>query len=112
MEWAGLPEHTVAGTTDGETVEELVAEGLALGDGRKTAGLHFGGIERDGAGCELEALLDERRQLNISRVSRKSILSRISSLNPTEYRRYGCPSLPHGSSSPAHRALPVCVSHG
>lgn len=40
-------QDTIAGTTDGETVEKLVAEGLALGDGGKTAGLDLGGVQRD-----------------------------------------------------------------
>lgn len=52
-------EDTVAGTADGETVEELVPEGLALGDGRETAVLDLGGVEGDGVLGELEALLDE-----------------------------------------------------
>lgn len=56
-------EDTVAGATDGETVEELVAEGLALGDGGETAVLDLGGVEGDGVLGELEALLDERGEL-------------------------------------------------
>lgn len=56
-------EDTVAGTTDGETVEELVAEGLALGDGGQTAVLDLGGVQGDGVLGELEALLDQRGQL-------------------------------------------------
>ena len=56
-------EDTVASTTDGETVQELVAEGLALGDGGQTAVLDLGGIEGDGVLGELEALLDERGEL-------------------------------------------------
>ena len=63
---AGLHDEaqdTVAGTTDGETVEQLVAEGLALGDGGETAVLDLGGVQRDGVLGELEALLDERGEL-------------------------------------------------
>jgi hypothetical protein len=45
-------EDTIAGTTDGKTVEQLVAEGLALG-----------GVEGDGVLGELESLLDERGEL-------------------------------------------------
>jgi hypothetical protein len=56
-------ENTVASTADGETVEELVAEGLALGDGRETAVLDLGGIERDRVLRELEPLLDEAGEL-------------------------------------------------
>lgn len=56
-------EDTVAGTADGETVEELVAEGLALGDGGETAVLDLGGVEGDGVLGELEALLDEGGEL-------------------------------------------------
>lgn len=54
---------TIAGTTDGETVEELVAQGLALGDGGETAVLDLGGVEGDGVLGELEALLDQGGQL-------------------------------------------------
>lgn len=56
-------QDTVAGTTDGEAVEELVAEGLALGDGGQTAVLDFGGVEGDAVLGELEALLDEGGEL-------------------------------------------------
>lgn len=56
-------EDTVAGTTDGQTVQELVAEGLALSDGGQTAVLDLGGIEGNGVLGELEALLDEGGEL-------------------------------------------------
>lgn len=56
-------EDTIAGTSDGETVEELVAEGLALGDGGETSVLDLGGVERDGVFGELESLLDEGGEL-------------------------------------------------
>lgn len=56
-------EDTIAGTADGETVEELVAEGLALGDGRETAVLDLGGIEGNRVLGELETLLDEAGEL-------------------------------------------------
>jgi hypothetical protein len=56
-------EDTVARTADGETVEELVAERLALGDGRQTAVLDLGGIEGDRVLGELEALLDQAGEL-------------------------------------------------
>lgn len=63
---AGLHDEaqdTVAGTTDGETVEELVAEGLALGDGGQTTVLDLGGVEGNAVLGELEALLDEGGEL-------------------------------------------------
>lgn len=56
-------EDTVAGTTDGETVQQLVAEGLALSDGGQTTVLDLGGIEGDRVLGELEALLDEGGEL-------------------------------------------------
>lgn len=56
-------EDTIASTTDGKTVEELVAEGLALGDGGETAVLDLGGVEGDAVLGELEALLDEGGEL-------------------------------------------------
>lgn len=56
-------EDTIAGTTDGETVEELVAQGLALGDGGQTAVLDLGGVEGDAVLGELEALLDQGGEL-------------------------------------------------
>lgn len=56
-------ENTIARTTDGETVEELVAEGLALGNSTETTVLDLGGIKGDGVLGELEALLDEGGQL-------------------------------------------------
>lgn len=56
-------QDTVAGTADGETVEELVAQGLALSDGGQTAVLDLGGVEGDAVLGELEALLDEGGEL-------------------------------------------------
>lgn len=56
-------EDTVTGTADGQTVQELVTEGLALSDCGQTAVLDLGGIEGDGVLGELEALLDERSEL-------------------------------------------------
>lgn len=57
------PQDTVASPSDGQTVEKLVSEGLALGDGRETTVLDLGGVQRDGVLGELEALLDERGEL-------------------------------------------------
>lgn len=56
-------EDTVAGAADGQAVEELVAERLALGDGGQTAVLDLGGVQRDRVLGELEALLDQRGEL-------------------------------------------------
>lgn len=63
---AGLHDEaqdTIAGTTDGQAVEELVAEGLALGDGGQTTVLNLGGVEGNAVLGELEALLDEGGEL-------------------------------------------------
>ena len=57
------PQHTVAGPSDGQAVEQLVPERLALGDGGQTAVLDLGGVQRDRVLGELEALLDERGEL-------------------------------------------------
>lgn len=56
-------EDTIAGPSDGETVEELVAKGFALSDGGQTTVLDLGGVQGDGVLGELEALLDERGEL-------------------------------------------------
>jgi len=58
-----LPEHTVACTAHSQTVEQLVTEGLALGDGGETTGLDLGGVEGDGVRREAEAVRDQARQL-------------------------------------------------
>ena len=63
---AGLHDEaqdTVACSSHGKTVEQLVAEGLALGDGGQTTVLDLGGVQGDGVLGELEALLDERGEL-------------------------------------------------
>ncbi|KAF2150032.1 phosphatases II [Myriangium duriaei CBS 260.36] len=57
------PQHTVACPPDGQTIEKLVAERLALSDGRQTAVLDFGGVQRHRVLGELEPLLDQRGQL-------------------------------------------------
>ena len=56
-------QDTVAGAADGKTVEQLVAQGLALGDGGETAVLDLGGVEGDAVLGELEALLDQGGEL-------------------------------------------------
>ena len=58
-----LPEDTIAGTTDGKTVQKLVAEGLALGNGGETTGLDLGGVEGDRVRREAEAVGDQAGQL-------------------------------------------------
>jgi hypothetical protein len=63
---AGLHDEsqdTVASPSDGQTIEKLVSEGLALGDGRETTVLDLRGVERNRVLGELEALLDERGEL-------------------------------------------------
>ena len=57
------PQDTVASPSDGQTIEKLVSEGLALGDGGETTVLDLGGVEGDGVLGELESLLDERGEL-------------------------------------------------
>ena len=56
-------EDTIAGTSNGKTVQKLVSEGLALSDGGETTVLDLGGVEGDGVLGELESLLDERGEL-------------------------------------------------
>jgi hypothetical protein len=56
-------EHTVACSPHSKTIEKLVAQRLALCDGRETTVLNFGGVEGDGVFGELEALLDEGSEL-------------------------------------------------
>lgn len=56
-------EDTVAGAADGQAVEQLVAERLALGDGGETTVLDLGGVQRDRVLGELESLLDQGGEL-------------------------------------------------
>lgn len=56
-------EHTVSGTSDSQTGEELVSQRLALGDGVETTVLHLLGVELERSLGELESLLNKRRQL-------------------------------------------------
>ena len=58
--------NTVGGTSDGQTTEELVSQGLALGDGVQTTVLDLLGVERQGSLGEAESLLDEGSQLTDS----------------------------------------------
>ena len=52
-------EDTIAGSSDSQAVQQLVSEGLALGNGGETTALHLGGIEGDGVFGKLETFLDE-----------------------------------------------------
>lgn len=56
-------EDTIASTTNSQTVQQLVAERLALGDGGQTTVLDLGGVEGDAVLGELEALLDQAGEL-------------------------------------------------
>jgi hypothetical protein len=58
------PQHTIASPSDSQTIEQLVSEGFALGDGRQTTVLDLSGVEGDRVLGELEALLDERGELS------------------------------------------------
>jgi hypothetical protein len=60
-----IPEDTVACTTDSKTIEELVAEGLALGDSGETTRLDLGGIEGDAVGGELVTVGDQASKLHM-----------------------------------------------
>jgi hypothetical protein len=69
-------EDTIAGTADGETVQQLVAQGLALGDSGQTTILDLGGVERDAVLRKLEALLDEGGELaNAATLLAQNLLS-------------------------------------
>ena len=59
-----LPEHTIAGPPDSETSDELVTEGLGLGNGAETAGGHLLCVELHGALGEVEPLLDDAGELS------------------------------------------------
>lgn len=56
-------ENTVAGSSDGKTTEELVSEGLSLGDGGKTSVSDLLGVKVDGALSEGESLGDKGGEL-------------------------------------------------
>jgi len=63
---AGLHDEvkdTRAGAADGQPREELVTDGLGLGNGRQAAVLHLLGEELDGTLGEPEALLDDGGEL-------------------------------------------------
>ena len=59
-------EDTVAGSSHGETTEELVSEGLGLGDGGQASELDLLGVELERVLGELESLLDEGLELSDS----------------------------------------------
>jgi hypothetical protein len=56
-------ENSIAGSANCQAVQELVAKGLALGDGGETTVLDLGRVEGDGVLGKLEALLDEGGEL-------------------------------------------------
>lgn len=56
-------EDSVAGSSEGKTTEELVSEGLGLGDGGESSGLDLLGVELKRVLSELESLLDEGGEL-------------------------------------------------
>lgn len=53
-------EYTVGSSSDSETTEQLVLQGLALSDGRQSSVLDLLGIELYGSFCKLESLLNQR----------------------------------------------------
>lgn len=61
-----VSDNTVGGSSDGQTVEQLVLDGLALGDGRQTSLLDSLSVDGDGALGESESLLDKRHELSDS----------------------------------------------
>lgn len=91
--------HTVAGAADGKTVEELVAEGLALSNGGETTGLDLGGVEGDRVGWEAEAVGDQAGELEGGLVV---------DMQPQSLGL----SSPHGFCDPAHQEPPGCVLRG
>lgn len=56
-------EDTRAGTTDGQTAQQLVTDRLGLGDGTKATVLHLLGEELNGSLGETETLLDHSGEL-------------------------------------------------
>lgn len=56
-------QHTVACSSHGQTVQQLVSEGLALGDGGQTTVLDLGGVQGHAVLGELESLLDQGGEL-------------------------------------------------
>ena len=56
------PQHTVARSPHGESIEQLVAERFALRDCGETAVLNLGRVQGDGIFGEFEAFLDEGGQ--------------------------------------------------
>jgi hypothetical protein len=104
--------HTVAGTSDSKTVQQLVAERLALGDRGQTAVLDLGGIEGDRVLGELEALLDERGELtDATTLFTQNLLS----VGGTDNCRKTYPSAPHSIVLNSHPDADLirspCVRH-
>lgn len=57
------PQHTIARPPHSQTVQQLVPQALTLCDSAETSVLNLGSVEGDAVLGELEALLDERREL-------------------------------------------------
>jgi len=58
-----VTDNTVAGTTNSNTVQKLVLQGLALSNGRETTEVDLLGVKLNSVLGELETLLDQRGQL-------------------------------------------------
>ena len=58
------PQHTIACPPYSQTVQQLVPQALTLCDSAETSVLNLGGIEGDAVLGELEAFLDEGRELS------------------------------------------------
>merc|ERR1719164_107448 len=56
-------DHTIAGTSDSKSSEELVAQGLALGHGAEATVQHLLGVQLNGSGGEVEPLLHNSGEL-------------------------------------------------
>lgn len=52
-------EDTIAGSSNSQSIQKLVAERFALSDGRETTVLDLSGVEGDGVFREFESLLDK-----------------------------------------------------
>ncbi len=55
-------QHTIACSPYSQSIQQFVAEGFALCDGRETTVLNLGSVEGDGVFWEFEAFLDQRGQ--------------------------------------------------
>lgn len=57
------PQNTIACPPDGQAVEQLISQALALSHGAQTSVLNLRGVQADAVLRELEALLDQAREL-------------------------------------------------